>query len=122
MAKITWYGHSCVLIETQGTRLLIDPFLTGNPVAPVRADAVHPHYILVSHGHGDHLGDTVAIAKRTGATVISNFELSDCFAAQGVENTHAQHIAEMEGIRPVFCSISRAKRSTMLAILASSTI
>jgi L-ascorbate metabolism protein UlaG (beta-lactamase superfamily) len=92
MAKITWYGHSCVLIETQGTRLLIDPFLTGNPVAPVRADAVHPRYILVSHGHGDHLGDTVAIAKRTGATVISNFELSDYFAAQGVENTHAQHI------------------------------
>jgi L-ascorbate metabolism protein UlaG (beta-lactamase superfamily) len=92
MAKITWYGHSCFLIETQGTQLLIDPFLTGNPMAPVRADAVSPHYILVSHGHGDHLGDAVAIAKRTGATVISNFELNTWFAAQGVENVHPQHI------------------------------
>ncbi len=92
MTRVTWYGHACFLIETQGTRLLIDPFLTGNPLAPVRADAVHPQYILVSHGHGDHLGDTVAIAKRTGATVISNFELNDWFVAQGVENTHPQHI------------------------------
>src|SRR5512135_2018342 len=92
MIRVTWYGHACFLIETQGTRLLIDPFLTGNPLAPVRADAVHPQYILVSHGHGDHLGDTVAIAKRTGATVISNFELNDWFVKQGVENTHPQHI------------------------------
>jgi L-ascorbate metabolism protein UlaG (beta-lactamase superfamily) len=92
MSKITWYGHSCFLIETQGAQLLIDPFLTGNPMAPVRADAVNPHYIFVSHGHSDHLGDAVAIAKRTGATVISNFELQCWFVAQGVENTHPQHI------------------------------
>jgi L-ascorbate metabolism protein UlaG (beta-lactamase superfamily) len=92
MSKITWYGHSCFLVETQGTRLLIDPFLTGNPMAPVRADAVHPHYILVSHGHGDHLGDALAIAKRTGATIISNAELTSWFTAQGVENAHPQHI------------------------------
>jgi L-ascorbate metabolism protein UlaG (beta-lactamase superfamily) len=92
MSKITWYGHSCFLVETQGTRLLIDPFLTGNPMAPVRADAVRPHYILVSHGHGDHLGDALAIAKRTGATIISNAELTSWFTAQGIENAHPQHI------------------------------
>ncbi len=92
MTKITWYGHACFLIETQGTRLLIDPFLTGNPLAPVRADTVNPDYILISHGHGDHVGDAVAIAKRTGATVISNDELANWFAAQGVEKTHSQHI------------------------------
>jgi L-ascorbate metabolism protein UlaG (beta-lactamase superfamily) len=90
--KITWYSHDCFLIETNGTRLLTDPFLTGNALAPVRADEVEADYILVSHGHSDHLGDTLAIAKRTGATVISNFEIQNWVAGQGVENVHPQHI------------------------------
>lgn len=90
--KVTWYGHACFLIETKGTKLLTDPFLTGNPLAPVRVDKVEADYILVSHGHGDHVGDGVAIAKRTGATVISNFEIQNWFVGQGVENVHAQHI------------------------------
>jgi len=90
--KVTWYGHACFLIETNGTKLLTDPFLTGNPLAPVRVGNVEADYILVSHGHGDHVGDSVAIAKRTGATVISNFEIQNWFVGQGVENVHAQHI------------------------------
>jgi L-ascorbate metabolism protein UlaG (beta-lactamase superfamily) len=90
--KVTWYGHACFLIETKGTKLLTDPFLTGNPLAPVRVDKVEADYILVSHGHGDHVGDGVAIAKRTGATVVSNFEIQNWFVGQGVENVHAQHI------------------------------
>jgi L-ascorbate metabolism protein UlaG (beta-lactamase superfamily) len=90
--KVTWYSHACFLIETNGTKLLTDPFLTGNPLAPVRADAIEADYVLVSHGHGDHVGDSVAIAKRTGATVISNFEIQNWFVDQGVENVHAQHI------------------------------
>lgn len=90
--KITWYGHACFLIKTKGTNLLTDPFLTGNPLAPVRADQVEADYIFVSHGHGDHVGDGVAIAKRTGATVISNFEIQNWFVGQGVENVHPQHI------------------------------
>ncbi len=90
--KLTWYSHACFLIETNGTKLLTDPFLTGNPLAPVRADKVEADYILVSHGHGDHVGDAVAIAKRTGATVISNFEIQNWFVGQGVENVHPQHI------------------------------
>ena len=73
MINVTWYSHACFLIETNGTKLLIDPFLEGNPLAPVQPDAVEVDYILVSHGHPDHIGDTLAIAKRTGATVISNF-------------------------------------------------
>jgi L-ascorbate metabolism protein UlaG (beta-lactamase superfamily) len=80
------------LIETDGTRLLTDPFFTGNSLAPVRADAVEADYILISHGHGDHVGDAVAIAKRTGATVISNFEIQNWLVAQGLEKVHAQHI------------------------------
>jgi L-ascorbate metabolism protein UlaG (beta-lactamase superfamily) len=90
--KLTWYSHACFLIEADSTQLLIDPFLTGNPLAPVRVDKVEADYILVSHGHGDHVGDAVAIAKRTGATVISNFEIQNWFVGQGVENVHAQHI------------------------------
>jgi L-ascorbate metabolism protein UlaG (beta-lactamase superfamily) len=81
-----------LLIETHGTKLLTDPFLSGNPLAALRADKVEADYILVSHGHGDHVGDSVAIAKRTGATVISNFEIQNWFVSHGVENVHPQHI------------------------------
>lgn len=80
------------MTDADGTRLLVDPFFTGNPLAPLDADGVAADYILVSHGHGDHVGDTVAIAKRTGATVISNFEIHNWLAAQGIENGHPQHI------------------------------
>ena len=90
--KITWFSHACLQIETNGTTLLVDPFITGNPLAPVAAEDLNPDYILVSHGHGDHVGDTVDIAKRTGATVVSNFEIHNWLAAQGVENGHPQHI------------------------------
>ncbi|MDA8166024.1 MAG: metal-dependent hydrolase [Desulfobacteraceae bacterium] len=84
LLKLTWFGHSCFLLETASARVLIDPFLGGREVA---AD-----YILVSHGHGDHLGDTVAVARRTGATVVANFEITSWLAKQGIKKTHAQHI------------------------------
>jgi L-ascorbate metabolism protein UlaG (beta-lactamase superfamily) len=90
--KITWYSHACFLIETAQTRLLTDPFFSDNPLSPAKADAIEAEYILVSHGHGDHVGDTISIAKRTGATVISNYEVQAWLANQGVENTHPQHI------------------------------
>ena len=90
--KLTWYSHACFLIETNGTKLLIDPFLTDNPLAPVQADEVEADFIIVSHGHGDHVGDSVAIAKRTGATVISNFEIINWLQGQGLEKVHPQHL------------------------------
>jgi L-ascorbate metabolism protein UlaG (beta-lactamase superfamily) len=90
--SLTWYSHACFLIDTGAGKLLTDPFLTGNPLAPVAPEGVGADFILVSHGHGDHVGDTVAIARRTGATVISNYEIQNWFAAQGVANTHPQHI------------------------------
>jgi L-ascorbate metabolism protein UlaG (beta-lactamase superfamily) len=89
--KITYHGHSCFSIQTDRAHLLIDPFLTGNELADVSADQVGPDYILVSHAHDDHLGDAVPIAQRTGATVISNFEIANYMTAQGV-NAHAMHI------------------------------
>ncbi|MBN2430158.1 MAG: metal-dependent hydrolase [Acidobacteria bacterium] len=89
---ITWYSHACLLIESDGTRLLTDPFFSGNPLAPVTADEVECDYIFVSHGHGDHVGDTVAIARRTNATVVSNFEITNWLQEHGVEHTHPLHI------------------------------
>lgn len=90
-AKVTWYGHAALALEAGGKKVLIDPFLNDNPMSPVKADEVEADYILVSHGHGDHVGDAVAIAKRTGATVISNFEICSWFQNQGV-NAHPQHL------------------------------
>jgi L-ascorbate metabolism protein UlaG (beta-lactamase superfamily) len=90
--KISWYSHACFLIETDQSRLLIDPFVSGNPLSTVKADAIETDYILVSHGHGDHLGDTLDIAKRTEATVISNYEIQTWLANQGIEKAHPQHI------------------------------
>ena len=92
MPKITWYSHSVVQVETGGTTLLIDPFLTGNPMAPVTAEQVNPDVILVSHGHGDHIGDTVDLAKRTGAKVIANFEIAGWLEGQGLTDVHPMHI------------------------------
>ena len=90
--NVTWLSHACFMIETGDAQLLVDPFITDNPLAPVKADQVSVDYILVSHGHGDHIGDTISIAKRTGATVISNFEIHDWLVSQGLENVHPQHI------------------------------
>ena len=79
-------------IETNGLQILIDPFFSGNPAAKVKADDVAADYVIVTHGHGDHVGDTVAICKRTGATAISNAEISHWLGAKGVQKTHAQHL------------------------------
>jgi L-ascorbate metabolism protein UlaG (beta-lactamase superfamily) len=88
--KITWFGHSCFRIDTGASRILIDPFLTGNatfekagiPLAEVTAGVTH---VALTHGHEDHLGNTVAIAKETGAPVIAVHELAGYLQAQGLE-------------------------------------
>jgi L-ascorbate metabolism protein UlaG (beta-lactamase superfamily) len=90
--KFTWYGHATLGLKTGDFELLIDPFFSGNPASPVAAESVAADFILVTHGHGDHVGDAVAIAGRTGATVIANAEISSWFKKQGVEKVHAQHL------------------------------
>jgi L-ascorbate metabolism protein UlaG (beta-lactamase superfamily) len=94
MAKLTWHGHSCFLLETDdGTRILFDPFLDDNPVSDVRAgDVDRVDYILVSHGHFDHFADCISIAKRTGATVVSTFELVGFCQSKGVEKGHGMNL------------------------------
>ncbi len=90
--ELTWLGHGSWSISTGNHNVLLDPFLDDSPTAPVKADDVAADFILVSHGHFDHVSDVVKIAKRTGATVISNFEVCQWLAAKGVEKTHAQNI------------------------------
>ncbi len=87
---LTYLGHSCFLLETAKARILIDPFLTGNPSATVKATDITCDYILVSHGHEDHSGDALAIAKRTGATIVANYEIAEYFGAQGAK-THGMN-------------------------------
>jgi len=87
---IRWLGHAAMGLETGGFKVLIDPFFTGNPAAAIAADKAEADFILVSHGHGDHVGDTIAIAKRTGATVICNYEISEWLQDHGLDRVHGQ--------------------------------
>ncbi|MDM5190292.1 metal-dependent hydrolase [Bacillus sp. DX4.1] len=89
--KISYHGHSVVKIETNGKVILIDPFLTGNPKTDLKAEEVKVDVIILSHGHGDHVGDTVALAKKNNAVVVAPFELATFLGWQGV-NTHPMHI------------------------------
>ncbi|MCI0763903.1 metal-dependent hydrolase [Bacillus sp. TL12] len=89
--KVSYHGHSVVKIETNGKVILIDPFLTGNPKTDLKAEDVKVDAIILSHGHGDHVGDTVALAKKNNAVVVAPFELATFLGWQGV-NTHPMHI------------------------------
>ncbi len=88
---LTWLGHAAFALEVAGLHVLVDPFLADNPQASVKPGALPADFILVSHGHGDHVGDALAIARRTGATLISNAEIAGWFSRQGIQ-THAQHL------------------------------
>lgn len=90
--KYTFVGHGTHILDIGGQSVLIDPFFTSNPSTEVAADSVNPDFILVSHGHFDHVEDLVSMAKRTGAKVISNFEIVNWLQNQGIENAHPQHL------------------------------
>jgi L-ascorbate metabolism protein UlaG (beta-lactamase superfamily) len=91
--NITYYGHSCFGVEVNGKHILFDPFITPNQLAKhIDVNTVKADYILISHGHQDHIADAMSIAKRTGAQVITNYEISVWLGKQGVENTLGMNI------------------------------
>src|SRR5580698_10120777 len=87
--KITYYGHACFAAEINGKHLLFDPFITHNPLAKsIDVKSIKADYILITHAHDDHLADAAVIAARTGAMVITNFEVAEWLGKQGVKKAH----------------------------------
>lgn len=91
--KLTYYGHSCFSVEVGGKHLLFDPFISPNALAThIDIEAIKADYVLVSHGHVDHVADVERIVKRTNATIISNFEIVSWFQAKGMQNGHPMNL------------------------------
>ncbi len=90
--ELTWLGHGSWALQTAGRHVLLDPFLDDSPTAPIKADEAQADFILISHGHFDHVSDAAKIAKRTGALVIGMFEVCQWLTQQGVENVHGMNI------------------------------
>jgi L-ascorbate metabolism protein UlaG (beta-lactamase superfamily) len=90
--KLTYYGHSCFAVDVAGKTLLFDPFITGNPAAAgIALSSIKADYILITHAHGDHIADAVALAKQTGALCISNYEIVTWLQAQGIKKVHGMN-------------------------------
>ncbi len=90
--ELTWLGHGSWEIATEGGHILVDPFLDENPVSPKKSEEVSADFILVSHGHYDHMADVEKITRRTGATVISCYEICEYFRTKGIETVHPMNI------------------------------
>mgnify|MGYP003635926847 CR=1 FL=1 len=88
--RLTFYGHSCFLLETARHRLLFDPFISENPAASIPLDDIRCDYLLITHGHSDHTCDAAALAKANDATIIANHEIAEYFGAQGLK-THGMN-------------------------------
>jgi L-ascorbate metabolism protein UlaG (beta-lactamase superfamily) len=87
--NFTYYGHACFAVEVKNRTLLFDPFISGNPLASaIKPESIKADYILISHGHVDHVADAVDIAKRTGATIIAPFEVAEWLTKKGAKKTH----------------------------------
>ena len=87
--EVTYYGHACFAVKVGNYNLLFDPFITPNELAKhIDANTLVCDYVLISHGHEDHLADAESILKRTNSTIVSNYEIATWFAAKGIKNYH----------------------------------
>ena len=112
---LTWFGHGTWSIKSGDSTLLLDPFLDENPSSPVKAEEVEADYILVSHGHFDHVSDVAPIAKRTGATVIASFEVAEWFSKNhGVQNTIGMNLGGKVPLTQGHASMTLAHHSSQL--------
>lgn len=112
MGKIIFLGHAAFKIETEEAKILIDPFLTGNPLAPIKASDIKDcDIVLVTHDHGDHVGDTVDICKRTGATLVAIYDLAVYLQEQGVEKVEGMNIGGTTDIKGVKITMVKAFHS-----------
>lgn len=91
MPKLTFIGHDVFMLEHGNTRIIFDPFLTGNPTATAKPEDIKVDYVLLTHGHGDHLGDGIQIAKANNAKVVAPYELATYCASKGCD-VHPMHI------------------------------
>ncbi|MFN4123679.1 MAG: metal-dependent hydrolase [Flavobacteriales bacterium] len=113
--KITFYGHSCFLIEVNGKKLLFDPFISPNPMAAhIDVSTIKPDYVLLSHGHEDHVADAEQILKQSEATLISNFEIVTWYTAKGIEKYHPMNIGGTKEFDFGKVKMVRADHSSML--------
>ncbi|GGB58861.1 UPF0173 metal-dependent hydrolase [Roseibium aquae] len=114
--KLTWYGHSAFKMEIANASILIDPFLTGNPVFPdgltVEQVAEGVTHILLTHGHDDHIGDSLDIAKKTGAQLTANFEICMWAAGKGVENINPMSSGGFVDVGPFKVGLTQAQHSS----------
>jgi L-ascorbate metabolism protein UlaG (beta-lactamase superfamily) len=112
--RITWLGHATVLVQTaKGTNILIDPFITHNPKYPKGFELPSKiHYILLTHGHGDHISDAAPVAKKHGSTVVAVYELADYIARQGVQQTIGMNLGGTAQLDDVAATMVDAKHSS----------
>lgn len=89
MSQLTFYGHSCFSVKIGGKKILFDPFISPNPLADgIDMETIEADYVLITHGHEDHVADAADILKRTGAMLVANYEIVAWFARQGIDNAH----------------------------------
>ncbi len=113
--RLTCYGHSCIGVNTAGHDVLFDPFITGNPLAgSIDPERIPATEILITHGHGDHVADAEVIAKRTNATLVSNYEIATWFGAKGVKSTVGMNIGGTTQVGPFRVKYVTAVHSSQL--------
>lgn len=113
--KVTYFGHACFMLEVNNKKILFDPFITPNELAKdIDVKGIHPDYILISHGHIDHIADAVDIATQSGAKVISNFEIVTWFESKGIKNCHPMNVGGLWNFGFVKIKFVQAVHSSVL--------